>query len=144
MVFGTCFGFVISMFIRFGQLLYTISIVNMLLSIFLSFKFNRYYFDILGCEKLSNCCCMCFVRLITKKVSMSIAEIQLATHISKQNIPKLMMKSVNMIHVPSNTNITVNTPELQLNEQYSADIKDVMPIKHVSQLTPADPVIKST
>eukprot|EP01084_Bolivina_argentea_P201525 344469_1 len=130
MVFVTCFSFIISMYIRLGQLLITIGEINMLLSIFLSFRFNRYYFHILGCEKLSKCCCMCFVRSIKKRVGMQ-PEIQLAKHLSK---PKLIPK-LNL--VPSNTNITVNgsgtsiVPEL--NYQYSADIKDICP-----PLTPAD------
>eukprot|EP01084_Bolivina_argentea_P135644 238990_1 len=85
---------------------------------------------------------MCFVKSISKKVGITHDEIQLAKQISKVPKCKQVACMKTMKTVPSNTNISVTesgrsiVPEL--NEQYSSDIKDNMPIKYGTQLTPAN------
>eukprot|EP01084_Bolivina_argentea_P146365 256304_1 len=96
MVFTSCFAFLITMFISVGQLLVTIAYIITLLTIFLSFKVTRYYFDLLGCKIFSKCCCYYFEKCLSKKIGLSNDEIQLT------NISKIHLQSVK---TKSNTNI---------------------------------------
>eukprot|EP01084_Bolivina_argentea_P097697 175623_1 len=99
MIFVTVCTFSLTIVIQFGQLLVTINSINQLFTIFLSFRFNKYYFELFKCNKCSQFCCQWFENIIMNKITLT-----LDSSTANSTIPT--EPTLNM-HVQVNSNSTV-------------------------------------
>ena len=82
-VFSTLFCYMLQIIGVLGQFFITIDTAITPLIIFLSFNFNRYYFKLLSCDKLTKYCCKPIERYCFK--TMSNDEIKIAEIVSNKN-----------------------------------------------------------
>ena len=64
MLLSTLIFYTIQIMMPLGQVFIILDFVITPCIVFLCFKFNRYYFEILGCDKLAQCCCSTFEKRI--------------------------------------------------------------------------------
>ena len=84
-VSSTLIFYMIQMTGILGQFFVTLDFVITPFIIFLCFKCNRYYFQLLRCDKLAVCCCKGFEKRVIKKVM----DEKIAASIAMAQIPKI-------------------------------------------------------
>ena len=108
-VSSTLILYIIQMTGFLGQLFVTLDFVVTPFIIFLSFKFNRYYFEKLKCDKLALYCCSIFERK-REEIEMKMAEIV----VNKSNSPPIPSLAVH--DIPSIVSVPSMTPAASVTE----------------------------